>query len=107
MPENQLHSRVIQVLFEPLGFEKVTVSTAAVALPSLPDLARLKRVVIRALDQPISFRDDGTDPTATTGMEILADEILVYDGSRADQFKMIRTNDATGDADVRIAYYGL
>ena len=105
-PDSAIHEQGLQIKFVPLGHITQVVSTVAVSLPSLPDLARLRRVVIRNLDQPICWRDDGIDPTASTGMKALKDEVLVYDGSRPDLFKMIRATDAIADSSVRIAYYG-
>lgn len=87
----------------PLGHAQVTVSTSAVGLPSPPAAAR--RALIRVLNQPVNWRDDGVDPTSTTGMAMLADESLVFDGVMTN-FKLIRDSAATGDADVRVAYYG-
>lgn len=85
-----------------LGHEQLTVSTAAVALQQAPENAR--RTVIRTLGQDINWRDDGADPTASDGMALLADETLVFDG---DPFliRLIRASTASGDADVRVAYY--
>jgi hypothetical protein len=57
------------------------------------------------MNQPVNWRDDGTDPTSTTGMPLLKDESLVFDGTMGN-FKLIRAASATGDADVRVAYYG-
>jgi hypothetical protein len=85
---------------KPLGHNKVTVSSSAVSLPSIP--AGVKRVVIRTLGQAINWRDDGTDPTSSVGMALLADETLVFDGD-AYLFRMIRSSGS--DADVRVAYY--
>jgi len=86
-----------------LGHASATVGTSAVGLTAPP--AETRRTVIRTVGQPINWRDDGTDPTSTTGMALLSDETLVYDGDPA-LFKMIRSSTATADADVRIAYYG-
>lgn len=88
----------------PLGHFQVTVSTAAITLPTIP--AEARRVIIRSLGQPINYRDDGTSPTASTGFPILADEWIVYDTVPTAAFKMIRAASATADADVRIAFYG-
>jgi hypothetical protein len=88
----------------PLGHFQVTVSSAAVPLPSIP--AEARRVVIRSLGQPINFRDDGTPPTGTSGFPILADEWIIYDTVPTTNFEMISASTATGDADVRISYYG-
>lgn len=83
--------------------EQLTVSTVAVGLPNVPE--RTRRVLIRVLDQPVNFTDvAGQEPTATFGMPLLKDESLVFDGNPYD-FKLIRSSAATGDADVRIAYY--
>lgn len=95
---------VSQAPVRALGHEKITVSSVAIALPSIP--AGTRRVVIRPLDQPINFRDDGTDPTADAGFPIFANEFFIYDTEPDANFKMITSAAATGDADVRVAYYG-
>lgn len=86
-----------------LGHQKITVGTTAVGFNDPP--ARTKRTMIRTLGQPINFRDDGVDPDANTGMTLLKDEILIFDAD-PNQFKMIRTAAASGDADVRVSFYG-
>lgn len=101
------HEAGLQIQFNPLGHFSLTVSTIAVGLPNLPDLSRIRRVIIRNLGQPVNWRDDGTDPTGSTGFAALSDEIIVYDGNIPQQFKIIRASGATGDCDCRIAYYGL
>lgn len=101
-----LHSQGIQVLFRPLGIAKTTVSTTPVGLPSVPTSGRIRRVVIRALNQPIEYRDDGTTPDGSNGFRLLADEVLVYDGEDPSAVQLIRASSASGDADVRVAYYG-
>lgn len=85
-----------------LGHEQLTVGASAVALPNAPDSTR--RTVIRVLGQPINWRDDDVAPTGSTGMPLLPDETLVFDGDPS-RFKVIRAASATADADVRIAYY--
>jgi hypothetical protein len=86
----------------PLGHFQLTVSSAALPLPSIPTEAR--RVVIRSLGAGVNFRDDGTNPTAGTGFPILADEWIIYDTVPTANFKLIRSGAV--DADVRISYYG-
>jgi hypothetical protein len=88
----------------PLGHFQVTVSTVAVGLPSLP--AEARKVLIFSKGQPLNFRDDGTAPTAGTGFPIPSDTVFVYDNDVSSTFQMILDSTATGDADVRIAYYG-
>lgn len=86
-----------------LGHEQLTVSTTAVGLPNISERAR--RTVIRVVGQPVNWTDHPDDtPTGTFGMPLLADETLVFDGNPYD-LKLIRASTATGDADVRIAYY--
>lgn len=96
----------ILVLYGPLGHASETVSTSAVPLPDLPDVHRVRRVVIRTVDQPVNYRDDGTPPTDSTGMYLASGEVLVYDGDDPAAVELILAADATGDADVRVAYYG-
>lgn len=97
----------VLVLTNALGHGKVTVSSSAVGLPDLPsNPAAIRRVVIRTVDQPVCLRDDGVDPSSTTGLYLAAGDTIVHDGSRPDLIKLIRASDATADADVRVAYYG-
>ncbi len=95
------------VLHAPLGHTNLTVSTAAVSLPTLPALDRIRRVVIRTVDQPVNWQDDGLDPSTTSGMYLATGDTLVYDGTRSDLLRLIRAASATSNADVRIAYYGI
>lgn len=99
---------------EPLGHAKLTVSTSAVGLDQAVDVggnpvtvpAGTRRVVLRTVGQPVNYTDtDGESPTAIFGFPLLADETLVYDGD-PDLLQLIRSSSASGDADVRIAYYG-
>lgn len=97
----------IVVQHAPLGHESLAVGTSAVGPALLPPLDHVRRVVVRTVDQPVNYTDDGVDPTSTTGMYLAAGDTLIYDATRADQLKFIRASSATGNADVRIAYYGL
>jgi hypothetical protein len=88
----------------PLGHFQVTVGTSAVGLPSIP--AEARRVYLTPVGAPINFRDDGTNPTGSSGYPIPADTHFTYDVEPTATFKMIRASTATSDADVRVAYYG-
>ena len=99
-----LHQNGFQVKFAPLGHAQTAVSSTPVALPSLPSLDKLRRVLIQPLDADIYWTDDGQNPSATLGQWLLKGSILVYDGSKPDQLKMVCLD---GTADVRLAYYGL
>jgi hypothetical protein len=85
----------------PLGHDKISVTASSAVALDVPEGAR--RVLLRT-DEPITWRDDGTDPTTSTGFPLLADEAYIYnatDGLAA--FKMIATS---ATADVRVAFYG-
>lgn len=103
---SETHEGGIQVMYAPLGHAQVTVAGAAVILPSLPAIWRVRRATIRTLLQPINWRDDGVDPTNTVGMFLDKGETLIYDGDMT-LFKMITDASATGSADVRVAYHGV
>jgi hypothetical protein len=85
----------------PLGHAQYTVGTGVTTI-SAP--AGTKRMHFRSLGSPVNFRDDGVDPSGSTGFPILADEWLLYDSEVID-FRVTRSNSATVDADVRVAFY--
>jgi hypothetical protein len=84
-----------------LGYQQLTVSNAALNLPSIP--AGTSKVALRAETQNIRWRDDGSDPTAGAGVLMTTtDPILVYDG----EITKVRVIRATGaDGVLNIAYY--
>jgi len=86
----------------PLGHSQVTVSTG---VTSVTPPTGTKKMHLRTLGQPINWKDDGTSPSSTDGFPLLADEWLNYDNDFT-VFKMTLSVDATGDADVRMAFYG-
>ena len=84
------------------GFQTLTVSSTAVAL-TVPATARL--AVLTILADNIRYRDDGTNPTATVGMLVVAgSDIVVCGGPSLGAFRMIRQ---TTDATVSVSYYGV
>lgn len=86
-----------------LGHAQLTVSTTVALLPDPPSFTR--RTVIRVLDQPVNWTDVAAqEPEGDFGMPLLAGETLVFDGD-PNHLKLIRAAAATGDADVRIAFY--
>jgi hypothetical protein len=88
----------------PLGHFQLIVSGSPVALPAVP--AEARRVFITSIGQPIEFRDDGVMPDGTNGYPIPADTHFVYDNNIPAAFRLVLSVEATGDADVRGAYYG-
>jgi len=84
----------------PAGYEQVTVSTTAIGL-TVPAKARMAIAVVE--DQPLRYRDDGTDPTAAVGTLIKADNSFSICGSAMGVFKAIR--DGGTDAVLSVNYY--
>lgn len=87
---------------KPLGYQQITVSTTAVAL-TVP--ANAVRAVLVVEDQPLRWRDDGTDPTASAGFLVKADVVFELHGTLSlNAFKAIR--DDSSDAVLSVSYYG-
>lgn len=105
MPIDATHEGGRQIRYTPLGHFQLSVTTV-VSLPSLPDRKRIRRAVITTVDQPLNWRDDGSDPTTTVGGYLEAGATLVYDGDM-ELFRMCTDARATAAADVRVAYHGL
>ena len=86
----------------PEGYGQVTVSTTAVALPSIPKSASY--AIVNISSQPVRYRDDGTNPTATVGMPAVAgDEIVLVSPAQIKAFKVIRSGGT--DAELNVLYY--
>lgn len=92
-------SQTIQGHVEPIGYFQITSAAAATGLPSIPDKARY--ALIQPESQNIRWRDDGTNPTASVGMKLVANDTLVYSGVLSS-FKLI---EETGSAKVNVTYY--
>lgn len=90
-----------------MGYQQITVLTAAVGLTIPPRqqganfVENAKVALIRPQTQGIRWRDDGIDPTATTGMPLAAGETLEYDG-QLSRFRMI---EQAASAAVNVSYY--
>lgn len=88
---------------KPLGYEQLTVSTTAVPLASVP--ADAIRAVIGVEAQPMRYRNDETNPTASVGFLAKADATIELHSYKAiKNFKAIRS-DAT-DSVLNVIYYG-
>lgn len=87
---------------KPLGYEQVAVSSTAIGITP-PSGTR--RAFIQCESNAIRYRDDGTDPDATTGMMLYpANVVQLTDLLSLTQFKAIRTGSA--DAKINVSYYG-
>lgn len=89
-------------LVQGLGSGRRTVSSSAVALPTIPQGARI--ALIRCKTSAVCFTDDGvTVPTASVGMELEAGDILWFNG-HLSQFSAIRRDGS--DATLVVNFYG-
>lgn len=64
--------------YEPKGYGQVTTTGSAQALPTIPAGARV--AVFKMRTAKGRFRDDGTDPSATLGVELDAGDEFFYTG---------------------------
>lgn len=86
---------------QPAGYEQVTVSSTAVGLTPPAGASRAVCVVEA---QPLRYREDGTDPTATVGFLAVATTVFELPSKTAiDNFKAIR--DGGTDAVLSVNYY--
>lgn len=87
-----------------VGYEKLTVSTAAVGFAAIPVTA--DSVILRVETNPIRWRADGTNPDASTGCPMLVadpDLSLLNLGIDAlSKFKFIRSG--AGDGVLSVVY---
>ena len=86
---------------DPTGYQKLTVSNTAVGL-TIPINSNRALIVVETAS--IRWRDDGTSPTSTDGIQIFQNQSLELDGGKClSQFKAIKTGDT--DATLHINYY--
>ena len=85
----------------PLGYAQATCNFAT-ALPSIPPDA--VRAVVLAENDNLRFRDDGTDPTPTTGMMVFNGQTYTVNGSAGiSAIKFIGVSGA--GAKLNVSYY--
>ena len=89
------------VYVKPAGYQQITVSTTAVGL-TVP--AGASRAVVVVEGQPLRYRDDKTDPTASVGMLVAAGTRFELDSRQSMlAFKAIRQG--ASDATLCVSYY--
>jgi hypothetical protein len=85
----------------PLGFQTLTVSTAALSL-SVPTGVTAAYLTCETND--IRYRVDGNDPTATVGHVLVKGELLIMRGRQIlQQIRMIRLG--AGDSVLSCTYF--
>ena len=92
--------------FVPLGVAQFAALTSAQPLPGVGSPATIPVgpniiAIIVPETQACRYRDDGTAPTATVGMLLVAGQPFVYSGDLS-AFEMIQ---ATATATATVAYY--
>lgn len=68
-------------------------------LPSIP--ATAMRVMLQAEGQNVRYRDDGTNPTASVGLQIYVGQLVEYAGD----LNAIKFIEVAGGAKLNVAYY--
>lgn len=87
-----------------VGFETITVTTAAKAL-TLPAAAVQAQCQVQ--DQPVRWRVDGTDPTDVTGVEANdGDEMAITGRATLSAFRVIRHSESSAGGKLVCHYYG-
>jgi hypothetical protein len=84
----------------PVGFQQITSLGTAVGL-TVPSNKMAKAAVIQATDQNVRWRDDGTDPTASVGMQLAAGADFFYTG----QLASIKFIQEAASAKLNVSYY--
>lgn len=83
---------------QPRGFQQISGAAAATSL-TVPSNARY--ALIQVLSQSVRWRDDGTAPTASVGMQILAGDHIFYTG----ELGHIRFIEEAVGAEINVSYY--
>ena len=83
----------------PLGYQQITSLGSAVGL-TVPSGATV--ALIEPETQSVRWRDDGTNPTASVGMMLAADDYIFYTGY-LENIKFIQV---TASAKLNVSYYG-
>lgn len=93
--------------FKAFSYEKLSISSAAVFTPTIPDGTRYMEVRAESsvtASVPLRFLITGANPTATDGMALNhLDFIDITDAQNIQNFKVIRT--AAGTHTLHIQYY--
>lgn len=87
------------MILHPLGFEQLTSLGSASGL-SPPSGAQRALLVCTA--QNVRFRDDGTDPTASKGIQLTTGTLFWYEGD----LSAIKFIEESASAVLEVSYYG-
>jgi hypothetical protein len=103
-PDNLGQERIADGTLTPLaGYQQLTVSNVAIAL-TVPVGARVCLIQNESVVARVArWRDDGTNPTASTGMRLLGGNGELYYTGNLVALKFIR--ETGNDAVLNISYY--
>jgi hypothetical protein len=79
--------------------EFITDLSAAVGFSQIPAGALF--AVVQAETQNVRYRDDGTDPTASVGMLLIANTAMRYEGD----LTKIKFKETSASAKLNVSYY--
>lgn len=88
---------------EPKGYEQIVSAGAAFGLVTTGTAEGAKYALLKAITKAFRWRDDGTDPTGTTGMLIDIGDEFMYTGKLA-KLRLIEDG-ATSTATLQVAKY--
>lgn len=84
-----------------LGHEQITSLSSAVGFTSIP--AGAESVFVQPEAQNVRMRDDGTNPTASVGMILVANTLYEFSVSNFISMKFI---EVTATAKLNVSFYG-
>lgn len=86
-----------------LGYQQITTlsASAGLTLPSHVSGQKPRLAIIQAEAVAVRWRDDGTAPTSTVGMRLIAGDSLEYDGD----LNKIRFIEESASAKLNVSYY--
>lgn len=90
---------IVQGFLEPNGREQISGLNVVKGLTTVPAFSKV--VMIQPQTQNIRWRDDGVNPSATVGMILVANDVLVYSGDMS-ALKFIET---TPSAKINVNFY--
>lgn len=91
----------LQGYLKPAAYEQITGLNVAKGLTALTIPTGTKMMLIQPESQNVRWRDDGVDPTASVGMILVANDILMYSGT-ASAIKFI---EVSATAKLNVTYY--
>ena len=92
------NANVLPGKYSPLGYEQIADVSSAQTL-TVPTGSRY--ALIQAVSQNVRWRDDGTDPTASVGMQLALGEDMLYSGN----LNVIAFFEEAASAELNVTYY--